>query len=391
MNTFQLVCLFLFWLIIVYITTNRSVARRTGLIGSKNRGVYGLQAYPVTKVIDVMSAFLGNISQLNKVKVSRWFKLYYYLYLPNSYRVTTDTIAITDYYIRNLERSEVPPISLEFNVANDIHAILNMVIDYLKVIHVTLIPSEFDEQTQMGVRFILLRELCIKYKVHPIEWMLSEPVVSSLFKNKLTIGYGLSLMLDMVDKELTGYGESQLKNGLAIAIKSYYFTHSNYEPVLATRTLKRSTILRNQRFRQTKLVESFTSEVSFAKPRDFINGFEDDKLLAFDCERYMVLPKLTLDEIDETRVGFFQSIGSDFIDLIERLKTNQVDVDLWFVDYFANHETNYRLLDTRIPSNTNHSIHLNKDKWSDETKDLHIVFSLQMHLHFNKEKFNPLP
>ena len=167
MNTFQLVCLFLFWLIIVYITTNRSVARRTGLIGSKNREAYGLQAYPVTKVIDVMSAFLGNISQLNKVKVSRWFKLYYYLYLPNSYRVTTDTIAITDYYIRNLERSEVPPISLEFNVANDIHAILNMVIDYLKVIHVTLIPCEFDEQTQMGVRFILLRELCIKYSESP--------------------------------------------------------------------------------------------------------------------------------------------------------------------------------------------------------------------------------
>lgn len=380
-----------FWMVMVFIGSNQSVAIKTGLLKSRYRDEYIKQHHTYASLVNVLAIKVRNISNYENFKAPFGFKLKYYLLYPNAERVCTDMLLVAAYYLKNFEPKDIR-ISLDYNTANDIHAVLNMVMANARLFRKVFNQPTYTSQEELAVRFLILKRVCQLNKVHSIEWMYIEPVIRNTFRTSpmLRHTYGVEALASLLDKELSYLGEERLRNGLAIAMKALCYTHPVYRNDLHSTVLSRVTTLRMSKFKETMLFEMMVKDFTLFNMAKFnfeeVTGLlltenvEEFKPLIFDCGNYLIMPSM-----NRKNVGIYAYLPMSLLTVLAALNDLGHDTNSWVVDYFLTHDTGYIVWDTLNPGlePEKRKVNLGKETWGEDRRVIHSHFKHCMDGVFN--------
>jgi hypothetical protein len=381
----------IFWMVMVFIGSNQSVAIKTGLLKSRYRDEYIKQHHTYASLVRVLAIKVRNISNYENFITPFGFKLKYYLFYPNAERVCTDMLLVAAYYLKSFEPKGIR-ISLDYNTANDIHAVLNMVMANARLFRKVFNQPTYTSQEELAVRFLILKRVCQLNKVHSIEWMYIEPVIRNTFRTSpmLRHTYGVEALASLLDKELSYLGEERLRNGLAIAMKALCYTHPVYRNDLHSTVLSRVTTLRMSKFKETMLFEMMVKDFTLFDMAKFnfeeVTGLlltknvEEFKPLIFDCDNYLIMPSM-----NRKNVSIYTYLPMSLLTVLTALNDLGYDTNSWVVDYFLTHDTGYIVWDTLNPGlePEKRKVNLGKETWGEDRRTIHSHFKSCMDGVFN--------
>ena len=381
----------IFWMVMVFIGSNQSVAIKTGLIKSRYRKEYIKQHHTYASLVKVLAIKVRNISNYEDFVAPFGFKLKYYLLYPNVKRVCTDMLLVASYYLKSFELKDIK-ISLDYNTANDIHAVLNMVMAYARLFRKTFNQPTYNSQEELALRFLILKRVCEMNKVHSIEWMYIEPVIRNTFRHTpmLRHTYGVETLASLFDKELSYLSEERLRNGLAVAMKALCYTHPVYRNDLKSTILHQSATLRVSKFKETMLFDMMAKDFTLFNMAEyhfdevtaipFTTDIKKLKPLIFDCGNYLIVPLM-----NRENVGIYTHLPIKLLTTLTALTDLGYDTNTWVLDYFLTHETGYIVWDLFKPGleREQRKINLAKESWGEDRKTVYRHFKSCMDEVFN--------
>lgn len=388
MSALSISCFIFVWLFMSLASINRGIARKTGLTVSPYRKVYLRQRYNANSVENFLAAVLGNMNKGSKLNISFGFKLKFVFLGENIGRVCSDFVTAASYYLMNFHGRNLR-ISLDHSSANYIFALLNTLMSYDVVFRRMTNQASRSPDSDIVIRYSILRYISSQIGIHPIEWYLSDPVIKAMTSKPKPFALTLfhHALAKMLMRELKTLSDKARYDGLALALKTVFYSHSEYQASLSNLEINRIGVLKNQKFIESDLVEIFQTSlrwVDLRNRKDLVTSLsmDSDDALVFNCGRYLVLPVLSKAVISYTK------LSQNLITHIGYLANENIDISLWFSDYFSKVKDNYILFDTYDPSLSfqDRFFDLKKDEWGESTKALHSVFIEQMDGLFNDKE-----
>lgn len=381
------------WMLCVFIGSNNSVAAKTGLLKSRYRHEYHNQNYTYESLEKIFNSITVSISNKEFFKAPFGLKLKFYLLLINSERICTDFLLVSGYYLKNFQTKDIR-INLDYNTANEIHAVLNMVMAHERVFRKVFNQPTHSSQEELITRFLVLKRVCLMNNIHSIEWMFIEPVIRHASEDKRQWRRGntngIEALSRLLNEELSYLGQDRLREGLAIAMKAIFFTHPVYRDKLRSSILNKAATLKTNKFKETMLfgllVGNFTlfdvARFNFEEVAGLhlSRDIKEFKPLIFDCGNYLITPLMS-----RKNAGIYTRLPISLLTTLTTLNVLGCDTNSWVVDYFLTHDTGYIVWDTLNPGleSEKRKVNLGKETWEEDLKVIHSHFKHCMDEVFN--------